>query len=172
MVCCLTAPSHYLSQCWLPISEDLWHSSEANLTASTQISDLHNEFDSYTFKIIATSFRGQTDGGRTCQLTEAARCIIWSNAGLLLTEPLETYFSKISVEIQYFTSQTLTVQIYRLQVRLHKSMACICTWFEAMSNEKMCENILDQMWFSGWLFSLVIVAFHVTHAKFPSAHQD
>ena len=26
MVCCLTAPSHYLNQCWLIISEVLWHS--------------------------------------------------------------------------------------------------------------------------------------------------
>ena len=26
MACCLTAPSHYLNQCWLIISEVLWHS--------------------------------------------------------------------------------------------------------------------------------------------------
>ena len=28
MVCCLTAPSLYLNQCWLIISKVLWHSSE------------------------------------------------------------------------------------------------------------------------------------------------
>ena len=28
MACCLTAPSHYLNQCWLTISKVLWHSSE------------------------------------------------------------------------------------------------------------------------------------------------
>ena len=28
MACCLTAPSHYLNQCWLLISKVLWHSSE------------------------------------------------------------------------------------------------------------------------------------------------
>ena len=28
MACCLTAPSHYLNQCWLIISQVLWHSSE------------------------------------------------------------------------------------------------------------------------------------------------
>ena len=27
MACCLTAPSHYLNQCWLIITEALWHSS-------------------------------------------------------------------------------------------------------------------------------------------------
>ena len=30
MACCLTAPSHYLNQCWLIISEVQWHSSEGN----------------------------------------------------------------------------------------------------------------------------------------------
>ena len=36
MACCLAAPSHYLHQCWLLISEVLWHSPEleSNLTAS------------------------------------------------------------------------------------------------------------------------------------------
>ena len=29
MTCCLTAPSHYLNQCWLIISKVLWHSSES-----------------------------------------------------------------------------------------------------------------------------------------------
>ena len=30
MACCLTAPSHYLNQCWPIISKVLWHSSEGN----------------------------------------------------------------------------------------------------------------------------------------------
>ena len=30
MACCLMAPSHYLSQCWLIISKVLWHSSGGN----------------------------------------------------------------------------------------------------------------------------------------------
>ena len=28
LACCLTAPSHYLNQCWLIISKVLWHSSK------------------------------------------------------------------------------------------------------------------------------------------------
>ena len=35
MACCLTAPSHYLSQCWLMISEMLWHSPDSNFTENT-----------------------------------------------------------------------------------------------------------------------------------------
>ena len=36
MACCPTAPSHYLNQCWLFISEILRRSSESNCTASAQ----------------------------------------------------------------------------------------------------------------------------------------
>ena len=32
MACCLTAPSHYLNQCWLIISKVQWHSSECIFT--------------------------------------------------------------------------------------------------------------------------------------------
>ena len=35
MVCCLTAPSHYLNQCWLIIKGVLWHSPDSNFTQST-----------------------------------------------------------------------------------------------------------------------------------------
>ena len=34
MACCLTAPSHYLNQCWFLISEVLWHSLESNFARS------------------------------------------------------------------------------------------------------------------------------------------
>ena len=57
--CCLTALCHYLNQCWLLISEVLWHSSESNFTASAQATVLYNEFENYSFKITATSPRGQ-----------------------------------------------------------------------------------------------------------------
>ena len=30
MVCCLTAPSHYLNQCWLIINKIHWHSSQGS----------------------------------------------------------------------------------------------------------------------------------------------
>ena len=32
MACCLTAPSHYLNQWWLLVSEFMWHSLENNFT--------------------------------------------------------------------------------------------------------------------------------------------
>ena len=35
MACCLTAPSHYLNECWLTISKVQWHPSESNFTRDT-----------------------------------------------------------------------------------------------------------------------------------------
>ena len=58
MACCLTAPSHYLNQCWLMINEVLWHSPEINFTGNTQ--DIYPRYasESYSeFKITATSPR-------------------------------------------------------------------------------------------------------------------
>ena len=34
MACCLTAPNHYLSQCWLLISKIMWHSPDSNVTGN------------------------------------------------------------------------------------------------------------------------------------------
>ena len=42
------APSHYLNQCWLPISEVLWHSSQSN-SVSAQVTILYNEFEKFIF---------------------------------------------------------------------------------------------------------------------------
>ena len=35
MACCLTAPSHYLNQCWLILSKVQWYSSDGNLIRDT-----------------------------------------------------------------------------------------------------------------------------------------
>ena len=37
MACCLTAPSHYLNQCWLIISKIQLHSSDCNFTRYTSV---------------------------------------------------------------------------------------------------------------------------------------
>ena len=52
---CLTAPSHYLHQCWLPISQVLQHSPVSDYRVNAHPSILYNENKNYTFKITATS---------------------------------------------------------------------------------------------------------------------
>ena len=42
MACCLTAPSHYLNQCWLIVSKVLWHSSEGNFTKNASATNHWN----------------------------------------------------------------------------------------------------------------------------------
>ena len=59
MACCLMAPSHYLTQCWLIMSEFLWHSPEGNFARNAQDIYPSYEIEIYKFKITATSPRGQ-----------------------------------------------------------------------------------------------------------------
>ena len=55
MACCLTAPSHYLNQCWLIIHEVSWHSSEGNFTGPAQDSYPWYKFENYQLKMTARS---------------------------------------------------------------------------------------------------------------------
>ena len=59
MACCLTAPSHYLNQCWLNISVALWHSAENDFTRNAQDIYPWYQFENYWFKTSTTSPRGQ-----------------------------------------------------------------------------------------------------------------
>ena len=63
MACCLTAPSHYLNQCWnliiVIISQVLWHSPEINFTGSAEATILYFEFENHTSEITAKSSRDQ-----------------------------------------------------------------------------------------------------------------
>ena len=59
MASCLMAPSHYLNQCWLMISEVLWHSPDSNFTENTQDIYHWNEFEIYLFETVVKSPRGQ-----------------------------------------------------------------------------------------------------------------
>ena len=60
MACCLTAPSHYLNQCWLIISSNVyWHSSEGNFTAGISAINHCNWLEKYSSKISLKSPRPQ-----------------------------------------------------------------------------------------------------------------
>ena len=59
MACCLTAPSHYLNQCWLIIKGVLWHTSESSFAGIAQGIDSGYEFEKDILKNIFKSPRGQ-----------------------------------------------------------------------------------------------------------------
>ena len=59
MACCLTAPSHYLNQCWLIIIEVLWHSPHGNFTGNSQDIRPWFEFENEKLKFTSASPRVQ-----------------------------------------------------------------------------------------------------------------
>ena len=59
MACCLTAPSHYLNQCWPIISHVLWHPLQGNFTMKLNIAITDMPLKNYYFNITAISPRGQ-----------------------------------------------------------------------------------------------------------------
>ena len=61
MAWCLTAPIHYLNQCWLIIKGVLWYSPYNIFTGSARDISSWYEFENYNFEIMATSPRGQWD---------------------------------------------------------------------------------------------------------------
>ena len=59
MACCLTAPSHYLSRCWLVVKCVLWHSPASNsLTSANEFYSLH-VFGHNTLKFTTTPHRAK-----------------------------------------------------------------------------------------------------------------
>ena len=59
MACCLTAPSHYLNQCWLIIGEMPWHSSEGIIVRRCEDTIQWNKIENCSFKMASSSPRGQ-----------------------------------------------------------------------------------------------------------------
>ena len=58
MACCLTAPSHYLNQCWLVINGFCGIHMRTFAQGNSHII-LKDDFENYIFEITATSLRGQ-----------------------------------------------------------------------------------------------------------------
>ena len=91
MACCLTAPSHYLNQCRLMISEVLWHSPDSNFTENTQDIYHWNEFESYYFETVITSPRGQWVNS-SCQGNSAKK---WCDKKLLQSQNCFAVYSHL-----------------------------------------------------------------------------
>ena len=115
MTCCLTAPNHYLNQCWLVMSEALGLHTGA-ISQETMISIFVMSFKMYKL-LLQPHFQGAsqlTHWGRVkhicvSKLTTISsynglspgrrQAIIWTNDGILLIWQLETKFNEILVKI-------------------------------------------------------------------------
>ena len=128
MVCCPTAPNHFLNKCWLAVNERFWRQFYAYFNSNIQ-----NINSMLSFEIIAMFARGRwvkitfkqlrvilnvhrqlshwgrvthicvnklTIMGSVNGLSSGRRqAIIWTNAEILLIGPLGTNFSEILIEI-------------------------------------------------------------------------
>ena len=59
MACCLTAPSHYINQCWPNINKVQWHASEHNCTRNNSAPNHYNYLKNVLPKISFKSPRRQ-----------------------------------------------------------------------------------------------------------------
>ena len=77
MACCLTAPSHYLNQCWLIIRGVLWHTSESSFAGIAQGIDSGYEFEKDILKNIFKSPRGQWVNVQGPNYSSSTESIAW-----------------------------------------------------------------------------------------------
>ena len=94
MACCLTAPSHYLNQCWLIIRGVLWHTSESSFAGIAQGIDSGYEFEKDILKNIFKSPRGQRKLGH-CSHTCA--CYVPKQSLSYFDFPLVEFLANIGV---------------------------------------------------------------------------
>ena len=66
MACCLTAPNHYLNQCWLIISKIEWHSYEGKFIRDTSAINHWNYPENQLPKISFKFLRGQWVNSVSC----------------------------------------------------------------------------------------------------------
>ena len=124
MARCLTAPSHYLNQCWLIINKVQWNSSEGNFTKDTSAINHWNEFQNYLSKVLFKSPRGQ--------------CVNVFGDG---TDETFTTASKLNHHIMI-----ISLQIYKLELLVLISLQ----WHGSFC--QLCSPTNDLQWL--WLWCL------------------
>ena len=131
MACCLMAPSHYLNQCWLIISDVFWHLSEGNSTGNAVTLNLTLSHSLSPSISISRYFSliwvwDLTHWGRATHICVGKltiigsdnglspgrrQVIIWIIAGILLIGPLGTNFSEILIEIRPFSFKKMHLKM-------------------------------------------------------------
>ena len=113
---CLRAPSHYRNQCWLVITDVLWHSPEIDFTWCVHSLNPHYVFGESILThwgrvthicVVELTIIGSDNGlspGRR-------RAIIWTNTGILSIGPLGTNFSEILIEIYTFSFKKMHLKM-------------------------------------------------------------
>ena len=113
MACCLTAPSHYLNQCWLIIRGVLWHTSESSFAGIAQGIDSGYEFEKDILKNIFKSPRGQWVNPSNITLHNSTAIYLylthlpWTKWPQLCRQHFEMHF--LEYELFFFDSNFIKV---------------------------------------------------------------
>ena len=133
MVCCLTAPSHYLNQVSLSIIVIIWHSFLGNVFLNTNDINPKVVFEIYTFGIRATGDNELTHWGRVTHICVStltiigsdnvllpgrSQAIIWTNAVTLLIRTLGTNFCEILGKIHSFSFKKMHLKMSSAKGRI------------------------------------------------------
>ena len=130
MACYLTAPSHYLDQCWLLINKLHWHSLERTFTMSALAIFPYNVSGNYTFKIFASP---------------RVQWPVWYKSFLLSGLNHSDYTRKISRGLQSsFKIPICSTVIYYLYIYLSQSYAGTCTM--TVSKVTRCGLVTHMCW--------------------------
>ena len=105
MACCLTASAQYQNQCWLLISEVLWHSHGNNFTMSAQTTILYKEFENETFEIIVMLQEANKSNETHMRLIIAAIYI-----GLMID-----WFGDLVMYLYYIWALLFSINMFSLQ---------------------------------------------------------
>ena len=129
MACCLTAPSHYLNQCWFTISTVHWHSFEYNLTRDTSAINEQNWLENYFPKISLKSPRGQWD---KVQIPE----LWWPCAVNLISsmQKMESVRSQILTPLSWSTLHLLQWLLSPCMVSCHDYIISSGCWQSMMKS--------------------------------------
>ena len=120
MACCLTAPSHYLKQCWLIISEIPWHSSQGIILRRCEHTNQQNKIEYCNFKMASRSPRGQWVKQKELTYVCAKMCI--STSLLFRAVAIRAWISNyIHIKLDVITNQCHNVRAWMSNYIPHKT---------------------------------------------------
>ena len=124
----LSAPGHYLNQCWIIVNWTLRNKIQWNLNQNSKLFFHEHASQNIVCEMAAILPRGDelTHWGRETHICVSKQiiigsdnglspgrrqAIIWTNAGILLIGPLGTNFSEILIEILTFSFKKMRLKV-------------------------------------------------------------
>ena len=146
MACCLTAPSHYLNQCRLIISEVQWHSYQGNFTKMSQPS-----ITKIFLKITCRQFHSNFPGANELIVTNLASRLLSIASDCTLYRA----FTAIPLHWNQMSSWSFEIEMYSLFYHRYFKCQFICVqsvwvyqlyWFGILLSSNVVLFAFGNMW--------------------------